>query len=93
VRGAWLVRGLPAVKTVFGHAWQKQDLIVPMDAVIAWRPWHMNEGWAPRTEGLHLDQNPFNKPGLDCVQGMLPLIDVTEASSRLSSKEVLGIGA
>jgi hypothetical protein len=31
----------------------------------------------PRTEGLHLDQNPFLKPHLDCIQGMVPLYPVT----------------
>lgn len=31
----------------------------------------------PRTEGLHLDQNPFTKPYLDCIQGMVPLYPVT----------------
>ena len=31
----------------------------------------------PRTEGLHIDQNPFSKPQLDCVQGMVPLLSVT----------------
>ena len=31
----------------------------------------------PQSEGLHLDQNPFSKPQLDCVQGMVPLLPVT----------------
>ena len=33
-------------------------------------------------EGLHLDQNPFAKPDRCCVQGMVPLLDVTEASGK-----------
>jgi hypothetical protein len=28
--------------------------------------------------GLHLDQNPFAKPGFECVQGMMPLLPVTD---------------
>ena len=32
----------------------------------------------PRTEGLHLDQNPFHKPNLECVQGMVPLFSVNK---------------
>ena len=32
----------------------------------------------PRTEGLHLDQNPFHKPNLECVQGMVPLFPVNK---------------
>lgn len=34
-------------------------------------------GDVPRTEGLHMDQNPWAKPGRECFQGMLPLYDVT----------------
>jgi len=59
-----------------------------MDAIMVWKPWwaHPDSAripmvwnpWYPRTEGLHLDQNPYRKPLLDCVQGMLPLYDVTE---------------
>jgi hypothetical protein len=26
---------------------------------------------------MHVDQNPFFKKGFHCVQGMVPLIDVT----------------
>lgn len=81
--GAWAVRGLPGVRAAFERAWATSDLIVSMDAVIAWRPWRLNESWRPRTEGLHLDQNPFSKPGLDCIQGMMPLIDVTAATGGL----------
>lgn len=81
--GAWSVRGIPGVKAAFEQVWEDSDLIVSMDAVIAWRPWWHEEAWRPRTEGLHLDQNPFSKPGLDCVQGMMPLIDVTEATGGL----------
>lgn len=75
--GAWHVRGLPRVKSAFQRIWKAEDLIVSMDAIIAWRPWELNKSWRPQTEGLHLDQCPFNKPGLDCVQGMMPLLDVT----------------
>lgn len=37
----------------------------------------------PQTEGLHLDQNPFSKPHRDCVQGMMPLLDVTPQTGGL----------
>jgi ectoine hydroxylase-related dioxygenase (phytanoyl-CoA dioxygenase family) len=63
--------------------WSTTDLLVSMDAVIAWRPWRLDESWRPQTEGLHMDQNPFTKPKLECVQGMMPLIDVTAHSGGL----------
>lgn len=81
--GAWSIRGLPNVRKVYERVWGTDDLIVSMDAILAWRPWHQNKTWQPHTEGLHLDQNPFSKPHLDCVQGMLPLLDVTEGTGGL----------
>jgi hypothetical protein len=81
--GAWFVRGMPSVKKVFEHIWGTSDLIVSMDCVIVWKPWWLNDKWRPRTEGLHLDQNPFNKPDLECVQGMVPLLPVTAATGGL----------
>mmetsp|Transcript_100788 Transcript_100788/g.289079 ORF Transcript_100788/g.289079 Transcript_100788/m.289079 type:complete len:288 (-) Transcript_100788:145-1008(-) len=73
--------GLANVRKAFGAIWGTEELITSMDAVVIWRPWWAapeGERWMPRTEGLHLDQNPFSKPQKDCIQGMVPLIDVTE---------------
>lgn len=81
--GAWAVRGWPGVKQAFANIWDTEDLLVSMDCVLLWRPWWMNSAWTPFTEGLHLDQNPFSKPGLECVQGMVPLLPVTETSGGL----------
>ena len=81
--GAWYVRGLPGVKAAFERVWARADLLVSMDAVLAWRPWRLEPSWKPRTEGLHIDQNPLLKPQLECVQGMMPLMDVTERSGGL----------
>jgi len=67
--GAWKVRGQSKVKRSFASIWKTDDLITSMDCVIAWRPWWMNKKWTPRTEGLHIDQNPFSKPNLETVQG------------------------
>ena len=89
--GAWSIRGLSKLKNVFSEIWKTDELIVSMDAIIAWRKWNgydlltsSNElPSPPRTEGLHLDQNPFDKPYLDCIQGMMPLLPVTEESGGL----------
>lgn len=54
-----------------------------MDSTLLWLPWWENNKWKPRTEGLHIDQNPWNKPSRCCVQGMVPLIDVTRKSGGL----------
>lgn len=81
--GAWAVRGWPNIKQAFARIWETEDLIVSMDCVLLWRPWCVQSKWKPSTEGLHLDQNPFNKPGLECIQGMVPLLPVTVASGGL----------
>lgn len=84
--GAWAVRGWPSLKRVFQQIWKAEDLIVSMDCVLVWKPWWIEDAkasWIPETEGLHLDQNPFSKPGFECVQGMVPLLPVTEASGGL----------
>jgi len=85
--GAWLVRGLSKVKRAFAAIWGTEHLLVSMDVVFVWRPWWTERTqprtWLPVTEGLHLDQNPFDKPGLDCIQGMVPLLPVTEVTGGL----------
>eukprot|EP00930_Biecheleria_cincta_P089874 TRINITY_DN79205_c0_g1_i1.p1 TRINITY_DN79205_c0_g1~~TRINITY_DN79205_c0_g1_i1.p1 ORF type:complete len:331 (-),score=43.23 TRINITY_DN79205_c0_g1_i1:43-1035(-) len=81
--GSWAVRGWPGVKQAFSHIWETDDLLVSMDCVLLWKPWWLKNEWRPTTEGLHLDQNPFNKADLECIQGMVPLLPVSDASGGL----------
>eukprot|EP01130_Rhizamoeba_saxonica_P007129 TRINITY_DN2867_c0_g1_i3.p1 TRINITY_DN2867_c0_g1~~TRINITY_DN2867_c0_g1_i3.p1 ORF type:complete len:317 (+),score=48.15 TRINITY_DN2867_c0_g1_i3:26-952(+) len=74
---AWFIRGLPNVKQAFATIWDTEELIVSMDSLIIWKPWWLDDRWLPVTEGLHIDQNPFSKPEKLCVQGMMPLYEVT----------------
>jgi len=74
---AWFLRGLPSLKRIFELIYKTDDLIVSMDGLIVWRSWQEDEGRRPSSSGLHVDQNPFKKPGFHCVQGMLPLYPVT----------------
>lgn len=76
--GPWSIRGLESIRSVFSILWNTEDLLVSMDSLLIWLPWWVNEQWAPISEGLHVDQNPFFKPQKCCVQGMVPLIGVTE---------------
>ena len=86
----WHVRAQPAVHAAFAAIWNTDDLIVSFDTTLAWRPWWLHDeghqgsatgqdqdGWRPRVERLHCDQNPLHKPGRACVQGMVPLISVS----------------
>uniref|UniRef100_A0A7S4JAC9 Phytanoyl-CoA dioxygenase n=1 Tax=Odontella aurita TaxID=265563 RepID=A0A7S4JAC9_9STRA len=70
--GTWHIRGNANVHEAFSTIWDTSDLIASMDAIILWRSDSHHD-----TEGLHLDQNPFKKPYLDCIQGMVPLLPVT----------------
>ena len=94
---AWQIRGHPSVISSFQAVWQTDEpLLSSMDTFIAWRPWLSDqtappqacpivpgEDWTPRVERLHIDQSPVNKKGLCCVQGMVPLEDVTRAVGGL----------
>ena len=74
---AWFLRGLSKLKEVFQNIYKTEDLIVSMDGIIVWRSWKEDEARIPTSSKLHMDQNPFTKPGFQCVQGMLPLYPVT----------------
>lgn len=72
--------------TILWKPWMRGARVPP------WRPRSMREGQTATpamflppliSEGLHLDQNPFSKPDLECVQGMVPLLPVTEVSGGL----------
>jgi hypothetical protein len=85
-QGAWTIRSHPTVRRAFASIWEDDSLIVSFDSPLVWRPWwlaHM-EHWRPYCEGLHVDQNPFHKPDRCCVQGMVPLYDVTEVTGGLT---------
>jgi len=75
---AWYLRTRPQVVDAFASLWGTRELISSMDCLLLWRPWQNNQLCKPKTEGLHIDQNPFHKRGLQCVQGMLPLLPVNK---------------
>mmetsp|Transcript_47173 Transcript_47173/g.123774 ORF Transcript_47173/g.123774 Transcript_47173/m.123774 type:complete len:102 (+) Transcript_47173:222-527(+) len=54
-----------------------------METVVAWRLWQLDESCWPCNEGFYIDEHPFYKPGFDCVQGSLSLIDIIPDSGGL----------
>lgn len=79
-KASWFIRTHPKVKKTFKTIYDTPQLITSFDTFICWRPWWnevSNKAWDPYVENLHTDQNPYHKKGFKCVQGMLPLIDVT----------------
>ena len=91
---AWYMRTLPNVKKCFAQIYETDDLITSFDTIICWRQWWLGPEddytgtakWLPRTEGLHVDQNPISKKGFHCIQGMLLLQDIDE---RIGGFEVI----
>jgi hypothetical protein len=65
----WYARGIPKVKRIFASLWQTEELLVSFDGYGAFRPPELygqtRGGW------FHLDQNGYNKKGLQCAQGLL----------------------
>lgn len=80
-KASWYLRTRPAIQAAFAALWdvEPSELLTSFDTWILWRPWweQETEDWQPRVERLHIDQNPFWKPGFKCVQGMMPLLPVT----------------
>ena len=76
----WNIRGHQGVQDVFATIWsvQPSDLITSMDGMLIWR-YKTSYSASPASGlNLHVDQDPFTKTGLQCVQGMIPFLDVTE---------------
>ena len=76
----WSIRAHPGVQQVFSTIWSvpPQDLIASLDGMLVWR--HKAPCSASPAGGLnlHVDQDPFTKTGPQCVQGMIPFLDVTK---------------
>eukprot|EP01046_Picozoa_sp_COSAG06_P068433 COSAG06_NODE_18195_length_899_cov_0.996250_1_plen_251_part_10 len=78
----WLVRGAPKVKRAFVAVWGTEDLLVSFDGMALWRPWQLEPRWRT-TAGeswLHIDQHPITRPGFCCVQGLVNLLPMSEAT-------------
>jgi len=81
---AWYLRTRPAIQEAFARVWEvkQEELLSSFDTFIVWRPWWddgngtYQTSWTPCVENLHVDQNPHYKKGLQCVQGMVPLLPV-----------------
>jgi len=74
---AWTVRSNPKIKQVFAALHGTTDLISSLDGIVLWRAGCQHatdKGW------FHLDQNPRQKPGRACVQGLINLMDASPAT-------------
>ena len=68
----------------FSDAWGGANhLLASFGSFVAWRPLADTRFNLPFVEGLHLDQNPFNKPNFSCYQGMVPLLPVNSSTGGL----------
>jgi len=67
----WFARGIPAVKEIFSHIWNTNDLITSFDGFCFHRPFEYNSYWKTKSNWYHLDQNGHYKPSKLCIQGFL----------------------
>ena len=76
----WYLRSIPNVKKAFAKIWDTEELLTSFDGVSLWRPWNINPNW--KTESgqtwFHIDQHPISRPGKQCVQGLVNLLDSSE---------------
>ena len=78
----WRVRGAPRVKQAFAAVWGTEELLTSFDGMALWRPWQLNPDWRTNAGGswLHIDQHPITRPGFQCVQGLVNLLPMSEAT-------------
>jgi hypothetical protein len=76
----WYIRGIPDVKKSFAAIWDTDELLVSFDGMALWRPWAINPAWKTNRGGswLHIDQHPITRPGKQCVQGLVNLVQTSE---------------
>jgi len=70
----WGVRDRPKVRKAFSTLWQEDDLLVSFDGACVMRPWHYEPSWKSHESWFHVDQHPGQRPGFDCIQGLVNLL-------------------
>lgn len=75
----WFIRSAPGVKQAFASVWDDDDLLVSFDGMALWRPSSVEPEWQTNRGGswLHIDQHPVGRPGFQCVQGLVNLIETS----------------
>lgn len=80
----WFARTRPGVRRAFEAVWRTDELICSYDGCCLFRPWRQPDGvreaWRTHGNWYHVDQHPAERPGFDCVQGLINLLPTTEAS-------------
>jgi hypothetical protein len=78
----WYVRSFESIKKSFASVWDDDDLLVSFDGVSLWRPWGRNPAWRTKqaSSWFHIDQHPIGRPGFHCVQGLVNLLPMSEAT-------------
>ncbi|GAB5370269.1 hypothetical protein AAMO2058_001478100, partial [Amorphochlora amoebiformis] len=81
---SWFVRSRKRVKDAFAAIWKTDNLLVSFDGFGAFRPWAYDKRWKTRGGWFHVDQNPYYKPGMHCVQGLVSMFPSTEYTGGLT---------
>ncbi|CAF1504828.1 unnamed protein product [Didymodactylos carnosus] len=81
----WYIRGLPNVKKVFSTIWNDDKLLVSYDGCSVFRPSAYNPTWQTEGGWYHVDQNPKEKPGKECIQGLFSVLDQNETTALVNN--------
>ena len=76
----WGIRTQSEVIGAFATLWQTEDLLTSFDGACVMRPWTHDLSWKTQRTWFHVDQNPAVYPKFDCIQGLVNLLPMTQAS-------------
>ena len=77
----WSVRDQTTVESAFATLWGQGELIASFDGAVMARAWQTHPQWRTQENWFHVDQHPLARPGFECVQGLVNLLDSTETSA------------
>lgn len=77
----WDIRQHPGVHEVFTELWGTSDLVTSFDRACIMKP-PERAGWTSMKSWLHIDQGHAKK-GRHCVQGFVPVVDMSSVDGTL----------
>ena len=87
---SYYIRSRPDIKNAYVQIYDDEDLLSSFDTFFTYRQYHLapkgkdKEDWTQKPAGIHVDQNPRDKPGFHCLQGMVNLQEVNQQIGGLA---------
>lgn len=81
---SWFTRVLPKVRETFAALWRDDNLLCSFDTFNVFRPWHNKPELKTMGGWFHVDQNWARLPNMECVQGLVTLLDADSTTGGLT---------